>query len=506
MINLELNTKVVAKKITFSWNVEEKLDIFHYHLIKKIKENDSSLFETVDSLGFDGEIRKLVHANFKKYFSHIGEFNSNNTLLMDMCERNVYFYQKSDDLIYYEFTNFGICRFHSEYFLSDEQEKFMKPKIKKVIGDNEIASTVESIEPFSSLIKKTPLKFSVDLKNLNVIYIEKKKYLISEENITEIKELISEKQHYFHSPIVVSGNVVDELEFLSDDAYRNITWKYDVVFSENDKFQNVISIKVNKGNFEINTCYVNENGIQLFKKENLDFIEIIKAKKEGWIQKLIQIHEKEKFSLDAYQNFNYIKQLLLTNDNSAFELVNYMIKTEEKLVDKEFIDYILDEKLENHIKLPIDNVEVFIQLIEKISNEKKHRFAKLFDLNMIHSIKKPSVLRKLSSSLDEMFTNDQKQILKDYLMNAQLNYDLLVNLIGEISLSGLREISKELSNDEKNKIGFTKDTKNWLDKNLGHNKGFLDKFNIDKNRIDKAEAVKKVADACVELVKEKHKK
>lgn len=127
--------------------------------------------------------------------------------------------------------------------------------------------------------------------------------------------------------------------------------------------------------------------------------------------------------------------------------------------------------IDEDFKMPDNiNIQYAEKILQNASLEQISIIMRKLSINHRDAMLSPKLLNRLSSIDKNYLSPKQLKIVQDEEAKKQLVIDEYHTVIGKITNLGIREKMKSLTKKELKEFGG-KNTKQWLDKNIGHNKG-----------------------------------
>lgn len=274
------------------------------------------------------------------------------------------------------------------------------------------------------------------------------------------------------------NTILDDYQFLTNNA--------NVSFELKEINNYYFSFLIKDQSFDF-TYFINWNDLTLFKNKIIrekDFIQ-----ESDIYQNMLAIYLEDKIEINHFMFLAFLKNEREIQDKLLQDQDNLKKIIDDKDVLRNIL--LLDNDFKLTIPFNLDYARKIIQsaslkqipiILRKISEATRDKMLDLKLINRLASIE----ITYLAPKQKELFENEKQK--KEFLKKEYFK------VIGQITQLGVRERIKNFNKDEWKKMGGKK-TNQWLNKNIGHNKGNIV---ID---VDKLKKAKKILEDFNEIIK-----
>lgn len=258
---------------------------------------------------------------------------------------------------------------------------------------------------------------------------------------------------------------------------------------------NDIYYKILQNSIEILQIYQYKS-IPVYWKESILESEFLNN--EFHYQNILNLYRHGKITINKMIFIAFLK-----NENDILQKLINDSKAKVFLQDKHILTTILLNKNIEKINVNL-NSELVSQIIIGSSVVQTPMMIEKLSTILRDKMLSIKLLNRLADIDINLMTDNQRKFFEDEQLKAQKMEDEYFSIIGQITASGVREIVGELSKKQKDKLNLSKNFKEWLHKNIGHNKG--DNKQIDQQMVNEAKKILNTSKTIIQIIENERKK
>ena len=490
MFNININIDKINQYNSFTYTNERPMDPFIRKIISLMINKKETYQQIIKDIGLKNDLYLIV---LKKFEDEINEEHRlfDNEKLIEMHKKGMTI-EYIDDKI-----NFIFMPEINHYLLNNETIKNTEldlklQQLRKIKSSyNNIIKTiiVNSTSESKYINVKTSVEFDLEgYVYFNFFKDKQLKIEIKESISKKIKEQIKNEQHLPFE--IEQEDIPKEVNVsLYTKKQDDLIKKYNINYIKFD-LGKILALKFTNNHIEIIEFYITKNDFHLFSKKIINFKDFNNSKNIELVMKFIN---EENIEFINFLSPSFKRKIIELNP----QISSKMFKIDENILNVDMFNILKDNK-ELHLRISINKIN---EIKSKISSTDFIVLFNMLDDDSKNQINNPKDLKKIIKSCSiKVLTKEQKEIINKYEENINHKYELYISLIGEITISGIREKIKSIPPKELKKKGINKSFKKWLNANIGHART-IKKENIDKKMINKATEIRDITIKFLQLIK-----
>lgn len=330
-------------------------------------------------------------------------------------------------------------------------------------------------------------------KGVAIPYDEQINISIDTSNNFTFKGMLLDEHQIDYNILMKDNNLIDSDEL---NIYPTFNEKMRLYKKSNQEIKldewiksDDIYYKILQNSIEILQIYQYKS-IPVYWKESIIESEFLNS--DFHYRNILNLYRNGRITINKMMFITFLK-----NENDILQKLVSDSKAKIFLQDKQILTSILLNK--NIEKINVDlNPELVSQIIIGSSVVQTPMMIVKLSINLRDKMLSIKLLNRLSDIDINLMTDNQRKFFEDEQLKAQKLEDEYYSIIGQITASGVREIVGELSKKQKDKLNLSKNFKEWLHKNIGHNKGDIKQ--IDQQMVNEAKKILNTSKTIIQII------
>lgn len=465
----KIKYELKATKYNFSCSVQfnEKIPQFILDLATKALCQNKTIETYVSNQGILGnsDLYRIIKRAFKNYQDVYSTSVDNIQMLIEngyiTREENITGIINSLQPVVNKFTMTVDNKEWNLYTEEDTEEALIEMMENKYPEGFDFK--VSSIVPSAKIMESIEVDFEIKNKTLYCKGDEIIEKEVDYDLLAELNQLPIFINATRMNNIEDGYGFIDEEDFSIMDQYEDIFYQYEIkdssiIFNEYKNWMDLLMCK---------TSIIRQSE---FTKDSKEYQIIY----HDYLNKNITLNKF--IFLTFIKNEKAIRSKLIESPKVGTWINDEAILRNLLLIDEDF-------KMPSNI-----NIQYTEKILHNASLEQMPIIMDKLSIEQRDNMTSPKLLNRLASINKDYLSPKQLKIVQDEEAKKQIIIDEYHSVIGKITNLGIREKIKSLTKKELKTVGGKK-TKQWLDKNIGHNKGDQE---INETSLKKARGILKV--------------